>query len=101
MTEHQTESSHIERCPKCGSRTPIGHRCIVDDLDAIRNADLSDHPLTQAIKNVAPQTENTHHHEWRKVTRIVQGCLCGAEREWDGFEWWMTRKVTTPSGDRA
>lgn len=38
------------RCPKCGSGTPIGHRCIADDLAAIRDADLSDHPFMRAIR---------------------------------------------------
>ena len=48
-----------DACPKCGSQTPIGHRCIVDDLAAIRDADLSDHPLMHAIKGAVAMTDQT------------------------------------------
>lgn len=43
------------RCAKCGSETPIGHRCIVDDLEAIRKVDLSDHPLFKREAVTAPE----------------------------------------------
>lgn len=40
-------------------------------------------------------TDETHVHWWGKVTRILQRCACGAEREWDGFEWWLTNDPET------
>jgi hypothetical protein len=45
------------------------------------------------------KAEDAHAHDWFKVTRIVQRCACGAEREWDGFEWWITASGnSTPPG---
>lgn len=75
------------RCPKCGSQTPIGHRCIVDDLEAIRNADLSDHPFMRAIRGKTDRDDVGMLAEVLAVHQLhssLNVCLCGTWRAMAG-----------------